>query len=167
MENETGKVQVRCVACKEEFEVDADRLGKLIREGLSFLESDERGTLGKPFHSFFQIPCAWLKHQLFILRQIICSQNTSHPTLPLTFSYTAVISSYFRFASTPLSSPDPTFDILRTQPSHLPPFFSVLWLLPFPPSEPSYPSCYPGRMEQAPRTRSGAQSRRRRAEGRG
>lgn len=56
MENETGKVQVRCVACKEEFEVDADRLGKLIREGLSFLESDERGTLGKPFHSFFSNP---------------------------------------------------------------------------------------------------------------
>ncbi|KIR27800.1 hypothetical protein I309_03427 [Cryptococcus deuterogattii LA55] len=45
VENETGKVQVRCIACKEEFEVDADRLRKLIREGLSFLESDERGTL--------------------------------------------------------------------------------------------------------------------------
>lgn len=53
MENETGKVQVRCIVCKEEFEVDADRLRKLIREGLSFLESDERGTLGKHFHSFF------------------------------------------------------------------------------------------------------------------
>lgn len=167
VENATGEVEVRCIACNQDFKVDADRVRKLVREGMSFLESDERGTLGKPFHSLSLNYCNRLEYQPFVLRQIICSQSTSHPPLPLTFPYPTVISSYFRFTPTPLSSPDPTFNILRTQPGYLPPFVSVLCFLHLSPSEPPYPSCYPGRMEQTPRARSGSQSRRRRAEGRG
>lgn len=73
MENATDKVEVRCIACKEDFKVDAGKVRKLVQEGMSFLESDERGTLGKPFHSLSPNYCNRLEHQPFVSRQIICS----------------------------------------------------------------------------------------------
>lgn len=75
LENATGEVEVRCIACNQDFKVDADRVRKLVREGMSFLESDERGTLDKSYA--LKVLPTLLSHLLSL------TPPSSHPTFAL------------------------------------------------------------------------------------